>query len=105
MPYSRAPAWSLAVVAMFSLRDVPPSLQGGIPPDAFDPTSAGPLAKELADAAPYPTPGSESDKRLAEHVKSRFAAIDGATVSEQRHKEALIGFKGTEIKRVIAIDE
>jgi hypothetical protein len=91
----------IAIVAMFSLRDVPPSLQGGIPPDAFDPTSAGPLAKDLADAAPYPAPGSESDKRLAEHVKSRFAAIDGATVSEQRF-DGSFGGHDVELSNLIA---
>jgi hypothetical protein len=73
----------VAVVAMFSLQGVPPGLNAGIPPDAFDPASAAPIAKELATAAPYPTPGSESDNKLAEQVKTRFAAIDGATVSEQ----------------------
>lgn len=74
----------VAVVAMFSLQDVPRSLSPGIPPDAFDPASAIPLAKELATAGPYPTPGSTADQKLAEQVKSHFTAIDGATVSEQR---------------------
>src|SRR5690349_9317345 len=73
----------VAVVAMFSLQGVPAGLNAGIPPDAFDPASAAPLAKELATAAPYPTPGSESDNKLGEQVKTHFAAIDGATVSEQ----------------------
>jgi Peptidase family M28 len=73
-----------AVVAMFSLKDVPSTLPSGIPPDAFDPTSATPLARELASAAPYPTPGSPSDNRLADQVERRFAEIEGATVSEQR---------------------
>jgi Peptidase family M28 len=91
----------VAVGAMFSLRDVPPSLSGGIPPDAFDATSAAPLAKELADAAAYPTPGSESDKRLAEAVKSRFAAINGATVSEQRFASSF-GGHDVELSNLIA---
>jgi hypothetical protein len=73
----------VAVIAMFSLRDVPRSLSAGIPPDAFDPASAAPLAKELASAAPNPTPGSAADERIAEQVKSHFSAIEGATVSEQ----------------------
>src|SRR3954453_8108315 len=74
---------AVAVIAMFSLQGVPASLKAGIPPDAFDPASAAPLAKELATAAPYPTPGSTSDNKLAEQVKTHFAAIDEATVSEQ----------------------
>jgi hypothetical protein len=71
------------VIAMFSLQDVPRSLLAGIPPDAFDPASAVPLAKQLGADAPYPTPGSAADEKLAEEVKSHFAGIDGATVSEQ----------------------
>jgi Peptidase family M28 len=73
----------VAVIAMFSLQDVPRGLSTGIPPDAFDPTSASPLAKELTNAAPYPTPGSAADDQLAEQVKTHFAAIEDATVSEQ----------------------
>jgi len=73
----------VAVIAMFSLRDVPRSLSAGIPPDAFDPASAVPLAKQLATDAPYPTPGSAADQKLADEVKSQFSEIDEAAVSEQ----------------------
>src|SRR3954451_8443441 len=72
-----------AVIAMFSLQSVPGSLSGGVPPDAFDPETAAPLAKQLASAAAYPTPGSPADEAMAEQVKQQFSAIDGATVSEQ----------------------
>ena len=84
----------VAIIAMFSLRDVPHSLSAGIPPDAFDPASAVPLAKELSTAAPYPAPGSAADEKLAEQVKSQFAAIDDATVSEQRFDGS---FKGHDV--------
>jgi hypothetical protein len=73
-----------AVIAMFSLQSVPPSLSGGVPPDAFDPTTAAPLAKQIAESSAYPTPGSSADNTMAEQVKQAFSAIDGATVSEQR---------------------
>ena len=73
----------VAVIAMFSLQGVPRDLSAGIPPDAFDPATAVPLAKELATSAPYPTPGSAADERLADQVKGQFTAIDGAAVSEQ----------------------
>jgi hypothetical protein len=72
------------VVAGFSLQGVPRTLEPRIPPDAFDAATAAPLAKGLAEKAPYPTPGSEADNVLAEAVKSRFTAIEGATVTEQR---------------------
>jgi hypothetical protein len=91
----------VAVIAMFNLQDVPRSLSAGIPPDAFDPASAVPLAKELSTAAPYPAPGSAADEKLAEQVKSRFAAIDGATVSEQSFDGSFKGH-GVHLRNLIA---
>jgi hypothetical protein len=79
------------VIAMFSLQEVPRTLAPGIPPDAFDPQSAVPLARQLAESSPYPTPGSQADAALADVVKSHFAAIEGATVSEQRFDGSLRG--------------
>jgi Peptidase family M28 len=73
----------VALIAAFSLRDVPRTLSAGIPPDAFDPATAVPLAKDLSSAAAYPTPGSAADQKLGDQVKSHFSAIQDATVSEQ----------------------
>src|SRR5690349_19292181 len=73
-----------AVIAMFSLQSVPSPLSGGVPPDAFDPAVAAPLAKQLAESTAYPTPGSAADNAMAEQVKQHFSSIDGVTVSEQR---------------------
>src|SRR6476661_8094429 len=81
----------VASISRFSLQDVPRSLSAGIPPDAFDPASAIPLAKELASSGPYPTPGSAADDKLAEQVKSHFAAIEGAAVSEQSFDSSFNG--------------
>src|SRR3954447_11703221 len=72
-----------AVIAMFSLQSVPSPLSGGVPPDAFDPATAAPLAKQLAEAAAYPTPGSAADNAMAQQVKQQFSGIEGATVAEQ----------------------
>jgi Peptidase family M28 len=91
----------VAVIAMFSLQGVPRDLTAGIPPDAFDPASAVPLAKELASSAPYPTPGSAADEKLAEQVKSHFAAIDGATVSEQSFDGSFSGHE-VQLRNLIA---
>jgi hypothetical protein len=91
----------VAVIAMFSLRDVPGTLSAGIPPDAFDPASAVPLAKELATAAPNPTPGSAADEKLAEQVKGHFAAIDDASVSEQTFNGSFNGHD-VELRNLIA---
>jgi hypothetical protein len=84
----------VAVIAMFSLQSPPSSLSGGVPPDAFDPASAAPLAKQLAESSAYPTPGSAADNKMADQVNSQFSAIDGATVSEQRFDGS---FKGHDV--------
>jgi hypothetical protein len=80
-----------AIVAMFSLQGVPSPLSEGIPPDAFDPTVAVPLARELAEKSPNPTPGSASDNALAEQVKTSFSEIGGVTVAEQRFDSSFGG--------------
>src|SRR3954454_18091820 len=80
-----------AVIAMFSLQSVPPALSGGVPPDAFDPATAAPLAKELATSAAYPTPGSDADNAMADQVAQQFKSIDGAPVAEQRFSGSFRG--------------
>ena len=80
-----------AVIAMFSLQGVPSPLSEGIPPDAFDATTAAPLAKDLAEKAQYPTPGSAADNTLADQVKTHFSEIEGATVSEQSFDSSFRG--------------
>src|SRR3954469_12458432 len=90
-----------AVIAMFSLQSVPPSLSGGVPPDAFDPATAAPLAKQLANDDAYPTPGSEADAAMADQVKQQFSAIDGATVAEQKFSGSFHG-NDVDLRNLIA---
>src|SRR4029077_5371513 len=90
-----------AVIAMFSLQSVPAPLSGGVPPDAFDPATAAPLAKQLAETAAYPTPGSAADNAMAEQVKQQFSAIDGASVSEQRFSGSFHG-RDLDLRNLIA---
>ena len=91
-----------AIVAMFSLQGVPQPLDEGIPPDAFDATTAVPLAKDLAERAPYPAPGSAADNALADEVKTQFSEIEGATVSEQTF-DASFGGHDVHLRNLIAI--
>src|SRR5882757_6396960 len=79
------------VIAMFSLQSVPSPLSGGVPPDAFDPAVAAPLAKQIAESSAYPTPGSAADGKMAEQVKQQFSGIEGVTVSEQRFSGSFHG--------------
>ena len=89
------------VIAMFSLEDVPQTLSPGIPPDAFDVSTAAPLAKELSEKAANPRPGSEADELLAQQVEDRFKAMPGALVSEQRF-DATAGGEDVELRNLIA---
>jgi hypothetical protein len=92
---------AVVAIAMFSLQEVPSTLAPGIPPDAFDSTTAALLAKDLAGKGTNPTPGSDSDEALAELVKGRFSAIQGATVSEQRFGASFHG-DDVELRNLIA---
>jgi hypothetical protein len=90
------------LIAMFSLEDVPPPLQPALPPDAFDGEAAVELTRELSNSASDPRPGSDADETLGELVKSRFAAIEGATVAEQRF-DATYGGEDVELRNLILI--
>lgn len=92
----------VVLVAMFSLAEVPPPLQPALPPDAFDGEAAATLAKELANSAPEPRPGSGADEALAELVSARFASIQGATVAEQRFEGSYEG-EEVELRNLICI--
>jgi hypothetical protein len=89
------------VIAMFSLREVPPTLPSGIPPDAFDVSTAAPLAKDLAERAPEPKAGSDADELLGQQVSTRFSEIQGAAVSEQTFDASLDG-EDVELRNLIA---
>jgi hypothetical protein len=90
------------IVGMFSLEEVPPPVEPAIPPDAFETAAADSLARELAESAAEPRPGSEADNALAELVSARFTAIQGATVSEQRF-EGSFGGEDVELRNLIAV--
>ena len=87
----------VAVIAMFSLQGLPRPVSAGLPPDAFDPASAVPLAKGLAASAPYPTPGSAADNGMADQVRSQLgdrgrssAPFDGTFKGHDVHLRNLI---------------
>jgi hypothetical protein len=90
------------IVAMFSLQEVPRPLESPLPPDAFDGPAARELAADLGRAAPEPRPGSDADGALADQVRQRFNAIDGAAVGEQRF-DAEFGGKDVELRNLIGV--
>jgi hypothetical protein len=85
-------------VAMFSLQGVPEPRQPSIAPDAYDGAAAASLAGELAESASDPRAGSDADSELAELVRARFTALEGAEGAEQRFE-----VDGKELRNLIAI--
>jgi hypothetical protein len=73
-----------AVVLMFSVVSRPDPLRSDVAADAFDGEGAAALDRHLIDVAPDRTPGSRDDEAAADFVASRFGAIQGGSVSEQR---------------------
>jgi hypothetical protein len=92
----------VAILAMFSLQEVPGPRQPSLPPDAFDATAATALTREVAEAHPEPRPGSDQDTSLAALVQNRFAAIPSVTVSEQRFDASFAG-EDVELRNLIAV--
>jgi hypothetical protein len=92
----------VVLVGMFSLQEVPPPLQQGLPPDAFDGEAASSLAEELGRSAPDPRPGSDADEQLGELVRARFSAIGGLTLSEQRFEGSFDG-DDVELRNLIGV--
>lgn len=86
------------VIAMFSLQSVPDGGEATIAPDSFDGSRAAGLARNLAELAPSPQPGSDSDETLARLVAERFGQIGGVEVSEQTFEA-----DGDELRNVIAV--
>lgn len=92
----------VVLVGMFSLQEVPPPLQQGLPPDAFDGEAASTLAEELGRSAADPRPGSDADEQLGELVRGRFSAIGGLTLSEQRFEGSFDG-EDVELRNLIGV--
>jgi hypothetical protein len=86
------------VIAMFSLQSVPDGRVATIAPDSFDGARAAALARNLAELAPSPEPGGDSDETLARLVTERFGEIAGVQVSEQTFEA-----DGKELRNVIAV--
>lgn len=85
-------------VAMFALEAPPAAIKPPVPPDGFDTGLTVELARELAESAPDPRPGSESDRILGELVQARFADLDGVEVAEQRFSAG-----GKDLRNLIAV--
>ena len=83
------PALAAALVLLFSVVSRPEPLRTDFAADSFDAARATALARELQRLAPDRSPGSAGDQAAADFVLSRFRAVEGGEVSEQRFGDSL----------------
>src|SRR3954452_16427229 len=89
------PALLAVVVAMFSLEGAPDPLEPATPPTSFEGDRAAALARQIANAAPDRSPGSEGDAAIADLVAGRFDEIPSGAVTEQRFGTEIDGEQRT----------
>lgn len=95
------PALVAVIVALFSLEPVPDPLEAPISLASFDEDGAAQTARQIVEAAPERTPGSEGDAEIADRVAERFGEIGSAQVSEQQFSSSFEG-DDVELRNVIA---
>jgi hypothetical protein len=90
-----APALVVVIVLLFSLQARPAPLSAVVASTEFDQAAAARLDRQIVDAAPVRTPGSEGDEAIAELVEKRFAGVSEGRVTEQRFQHS---FEGDEVE-------
>jgi hypothetical protein len=90
-----APALVVVIVLLFSLQARPAPLPPVVASTEFDQAAAARLDRQIVDAAPVRTPGSEGDEAIAELVEKRFAGVSEGRVTEQRFEHS---FEGEEVE-------
>ena len=83
------PALAAAVVLLFSVVSRPEPLRTDVVTESFDGARAAALTRELQRLAPERRAGSDADAAAAGLVLSRFRAVEGGEVSEQRFGDSL----------------
>ncbi len=86
-----APALAMVVVLLFSLQGRPAPLPPVVASAEFDQDAAAKTDREIVDAAPVRTPGSEGDQAIADLVEKRFASVSEGQVTEQRFDHSFEG--------------
>src|SRR5436190_3017101 len=79
-----APALLSIVVLLFALMAPPDPLPAVAAPAEFDELAAARFDRQITDAAPDRTPGSEGDAAIAQMVEQHFRQVEGGLISEQR---------------------
>jgi hypothetical protein len=86
-----APALATVVVLLFSLQGRPAPLPPVVASAEFDQHAAAKIDRQIVDAAPVRTPGSEGDAAIADMVAKRFESVAEGQVAEQRFDHSFEG--------------
>jgi hypothetical protein len=95
-----APALAMVVVLLFSLQGRPAPLPPVVASAEFDQDAAAKIDRQIVDAAPVRTPGSEGDGAIAHLVQKRFASVSEGQVAEQRFDHSFEG-EDVELRNLI----
>ncbi|MEK6273048.1 MAG: M28 family peptidase [Actinomycetota bacterium] len=95
-----APALAVVVVLLFSLQGRPAPLPPVVASAEFDQEAAAKIDRQIVDAAPVRTPGSEGDGAIGDLVQKRFASVSEGQVAEQRFDHSFEG-EDVELRNLI----
>ena len=95
-----APALAVFVVLLFSLQGRPSPLPPVVASAEFDQDAAAKIDRQIVDAAPVRTPGSDGDEAIADLVEKRFASVSEGQVAEQRFDHSFEG-EDVELRNLI----
>jgi hypothetical protein len=90
-----APALAMVVVLLFSLQARPAPLPAVVASAEFDERAAARIDRQIVEAAPSRTPGSEGDSTIADLVAKRFSQVSEGQAAEQRFSHS---FEGEEVE-------
>ena len=95
-----APAAVALVVLLFSLQGRPAPLPPVVASAEFDQRAAAQIDRQITEAAPVRSPGSEGDRAIADLVAKRFAGVREGQVAEQRFDHNFEG-EDVELRNVV----
>ena len=95
-----APAVVAVVVLLFSLPGRPAPLPPVVASAEFDQRAAAEIDRQITEAAPARSPGSEGDRAIADLVAKRFAGVREGQVAEQRFDHNFEG-EDLELRNVV----
>ncbi len=95
-----APALVAAVVVLFSLQGRPDPLPPAVASAEFDQEAAAKIDRQIVEAAPDRTPGSDGDGALADMVEKRFMSVSEGQVAQQSFDGSFDG-KDVQLRNLI----